>query len=267
MCYHEPVIFNAPKIMGILNVTPDSFSDGGLFTDAEKAVTHAIQMIDGGADIIDIGAESTGPDSENVTLEQELERLRPIIDALKAANLTQKALFSIDTYKAPVARFALENGFGMVNDVTALRGDSEMIKVLLEFKPYVVLMYSKDDTARTSKEAMEYVDVIESIKSFLDERTAMLIEAGFPKEKIILDPGMGAFISTIPDYSFEVINRLGELKSLGYPVLVGISRKSCLGGKLEERDPASVEWSLKAISNGADIIRIHNVKALKSRLS
>ena len=252
--------------MGVLNLTPDSFSDGGEFNAPEAAVTRIEEMIAQGADIIDIGGESTGPDSPNVSAEEELARIRPIIDTIAEKKLTDKVYFSIDTYKAPIAEYALEHGFQMVNDVTALRGDSDMIGLLLKYQPYIVLMYSKDDTPRTTKEAIEYDNVVASIKTFLLERVSVLAEAGFPEEKIILDPGMGAFISSIPDYSFEVINRLKELKSLGYPILVGISRKSCLGGKLEERDQPSVDWSLKALQNGASIIRIHNVELMGKEL-
>ncbi len=249
--------------MGILNLTPDSFSDGGEFNDPKLAIKRIEAMIAQGADIIDIGGESTGPGSTEVSAEDELARIKPIIDAIAEKKLTDRALFSIDTYKAHSAGYALEHGFKMVNDVTAMRGDPKMIDVLLRYEPYVVLMYSKDSTPRTTKEPMEYDDVIASIKTFLLERVSTLIEAGFSEDKIIVDPGMGAFISSISDYSFEVINRLEELKLLGYPILVGISRKSCLGGKTEDRDQPSVDWSLKALKNGASIIRIHNVELMK----
>ena len=258
--------FEHPLIMGILNTTPDSFSDGGKFSSPEKAWQGIQEIVLAGADIIDIGGESTGPGSQDVSAEEELRRVQPIIDRVSQEDLTKKVIFSIDTYKAPVAEYALEKGFTMVNDVTALRGDPDMMGMLLKYQPYVVLMYSKDDCPRTTREALEYDDVIATIKSFLIERAATLIAAGFPEEKIILDPGMGAFISSIPDYSFEVINRLKELTLLEFPILVGISRKSCLGGTLEERDRPSVEWSLKAIQNGADIIRIHDVSAMRKAL-
>ena len=250
--------------MGVLNLTPDSFSDGGHFNEAEKAIARIEEMIDQGADIIDIGGESTGPGSGEVSEQEELARIKAIVDTIAEMGLTSKAVFSIDTYKASIAEYALEHGFQMVNDVTALRADPKMIDVLVKYKPYAVLMYSKDPTARTTSDKMVYEDVVGTITDFLTEQTSELLEAGFPREKVIIDPGMGAFISSIPEYSFEVINRLEEIKKLEYPILVGISRKSCLGGKLEERDPASVKWSLKAIKNGASIIRIHNVKALKT---
>ena len=273
MAYNLNVL-KKPQIMGILNLTPDSFSDGGEFNAPNLAFQRIKEMIAQGAGIIDVGGESTGPGSPPVSPEEEMKRVQPVIDKIAEKNLTGKTLFSIDTYKAPVAEYALKKGFQMVNDVTALRaclpdrqGDSQMTDVLLKYAPYVVLMYSKDPTPRTTKEAVEYDDVIATIKSFLLERVATLIEAGFPEEKIIIDPGMGAFISSIPDYSFEVINRLKELTLLGYPILVGISRKSCLGGVLKERDRPSVEWSLKALRNGASIIRIHNVGLMKKAMA
>jgi len=259
--------FDETKIMGILNITPDSFSDGGQFNKPETALARIEEMIDEGVDIIDIGAESTGPGSSDVSADDEMDRLKPIIDALHNKQITNMSFFSIDTYKSSVAEYALANGFDMVNDVTALRGDPDMIGILLKYQPYIVLMYSKDDTPRTSKEDFEYDDVLKTIKVFLIERIATLLEAGFPEDKIIIDPGMGAFISSIPDYSFEVINRLKELKLLGYPILLGISRKSCLGGELSKRDKSSAEWSIKAIQNGADIIRIHNVKLFKEQFN
>jgi len=252
--------------MGVLNMTPDSFSDGGEFNAPKLATDRVEEMMAQGADIIDIGGESTGPGSEDISADEELKRVKPVIDYIAEEGLTDQCLFSIDTYKEPIAEYALEHGFQMVNDVTALRGDPDMIGVFLKYQPQVVLMYSKDSTPRTTKEEVEYDDVMASIKTFLTERIAVLVEAGFPEDNIIIDPGMGAFISSISGYSFEVINRLKELKLLGYPILVGISRKSCLGGKIEDRDQPSVEWSLKALENGASIIRIHNVELMNKAL-
>lgn len=254
------------RIMGILNLTPDSFSDGGRFNTLALAESRILQLIEQGADMIDVGGESTGPGAPEVSEAEELERVKPIIDLIFQKKWNEKIMFSIDTYKASVAEYALKNGFGMVNDVTALRADPEMLRVLIKYKPYVILMYSKDPTPRTTQEPREYEDVLVTIKTFLQERVNVLLEAGFPREKIILDPGMGTFVSAIPDYSFEIIGRLKEFESLGFPLLVGISRKSCLGGKLEDRDPASVEWSVKAIENGAKIIRIHEVGLMKKAL-
>jgi len=253
--------FPGPEIMGVLNVTPDSFSDGGVYN--LDPASRIAQLIEEGADIIDIGGESTGPGSKEVSSEEEMKRVKPVIDHIAENKLAEKVLFSIDTYKAPVAEYALEHGFKMVNDVTALRGDPGMIGVLLKYQPHVILMYSKDDTPRTTTESVEYDDVMASVKTFLVDRISQLAEAGFPEEKIIIDPGMGMFVSANPKYSFEIIERLDELKALSYPVCVGVSRKSFLGGKIEDREQLSVEWSLKALQNGASIIRIHNVALMK----
>jgi dihydropteroate synthase len=260
------VDFTEPKIMGVVNVTPDSFSDGDAFykeADAEKQIQ---KLIKDGADIIDIGGESTGPKSPDVSLEDEMKRVKPVIDFIVKNKLYKKAQFSIDTYKAPIAKYALENEFTMVNDVTALRGDPGMIDVLVEHQPKVILMYSKDPTPRTTTDNTQYADIVATIKSFLIGQIVALLDAGFPEENIILDPGMGMFVSSDPKYSFEIIDRLPELKQMGYPVCIGISRKSFLGGKLKEREEPSAEWSVRAIKNGADIIRTHNVALLKTSI-
>ncbi len=258
--------FDKPKIMGVLNVTPDSFSDGGQHFHIGDAALRIQEMIKEGVDIIDVGAESTGPGSSDVSLNEELKRLAPLMNLIDDQELWRETVFSIDTYKADVAEFALKSGFQMVNDVTALRGDPKMLSVLVNYQPYVVLMYSKDSTPRTTKEWLIYDDVIASIKAFLVERASALIQAGFPEEKIIIDPGMGMFVSANPKYSFEIIDRLDELKTLGYPVMIGVSRKSFLGGEVSDRDELSAEWSLKAIKNGASIARIHHVKLLAEQI-
>lgn len=256
-----------PKIMGILNATPDSFSDGGKFNQLRWATERIQEMVAQGAGIIDLGGEATGPSSPDVSSKRELERITPIVDWVSKSGLSKKnILFSIDTYKAPVAEYALAHGFNLVNDVTAMRGDSRMLSVVLKYQPYVVLMYAKDPSPRTSLEMVEYDDAVLHIKNFLQERAQWLMDQGFPKEKIILDPGMGLFISANPKYSFEVVERLGELKVLGFAILVGLSRKGFLGGKVESRDPSTVEWSLKALKNGADIVRVHNVALMKENL-
>jgi len=252
--------------MGVVNVTPDSFSDGDSFYKEADAEKHIQKLIKDGADIIDIGGESTGPKSQDVSMEEEMRRVKPIIDFVAKNKLYKKAKFSIDTYKAPIARYALENGFTIVNDVTALRGDQSMVDVLMEYQPLVILMYSKDSTPRTTSEKVEYKDVAASVKSFLIEKILMLVDAGFPEENIIVDPGMGMFVSADPKYSFELIDRLPEIKQLGYPICVGVSRKSFLGGKVSERDKISANWSIKALKNGADIIRMHNVALLKKSM-
>lgn len=258
--------FFDPKIMGILNVTPDSFSDGGQYFSFSDAALQIQELIKEGADIIDVGGESTGPGSADVALDEELRRVARLIELIDEQEIWRKVDFSIDTYKSEVAELALKSGFKIVNDVTSFRGDPEMLKVLVNYQPYVVLMYSKDDSPRTTTEKVDYDDVIASIKTFFTERISTLVQVGFPEEKIIIDPGMGMFVSADPKYSFEIIERLDELKSLGCPILVGVSRKSFLGGEVGERDQDSVKWSLKAVQKGASIVRMHNVKAMKEAL-
>lgn len=251
------------QIMGILNVTPDSFSDGGEFEGVERAVARAREMVEEGATIIDIGGESTGPGSLDVKLEEELERVIPVVRAVSEA--LPEVLISVDTWKAEVARQAIEAGAGMVNDVTALRGDSGMARVVAEARVPVILMYSKDATARTSKKAVEYEDVMATVIEFLKERVAAAEAGGVTRAQIILDPGMGAFVSTFPKYSLEILERLNELVSLDYPVLVGASRKSFIreiwgGEKPEDRLEGSLEAAKMAAQNGASILRVHDVK-------
>lgn len=252
--------------MGVLNVTPDSFSDGGTYLAAKDAIARIYEMIEEGADIIDVGAESTRPDSFAVSRDEELKRLKPIIEYIAETRLYEKIDFSIDTYKADVAAYALDHGFKIVNDVTALRGDSMMSDMLAFRKPFVALMYSKDACAQTTRRLVEYKDVVGHIKNFLRERIDFLTAKGFPRENITVDPGTGLFISSYPDYSFQIIDRLLEFKELGCPILIGISRKTFLGETPEYRDHASVAWSREAIYKGASIVRVHNVKMMHAVL-
>lgn len=253
-----------PTIMGILNLTPDSFSDGGIYNTAKMALKRAKQLEQEGADIIDIGGESTGPGSKNVSLKEELNRIIPI---LKKIRKHTKLKVSIDTYKAEVARIALEEGADMINDVTALRQDPELPKIITKYRCPIVLMYSKDTTPRTTVKKIHYKDVIKIIKSFLKKRISYARKHGISKENIIIDPGMGQFISSIPKYSFEIIARLKDLKKLNFPILIGISRKSFLGGALGTRDEKSALLSTIAYLNGASIIRTHDVKTTKRCLT
>ncbi|MBI5411666.1 dihydropteroate synthase [Candidatus Peregrinibacteria bacterium] len=260
--------FSSPKIMGIVNVTPDSFSDGTLeqvtsyhsvMSSWSKDKLRVTSLIQKGAEIIDIGGESTGPDSKDVSLEEEMERVKPVVDWVGTQNFASLPIFSIDTYKADVADYALSHGFAIVNDVTALRGDLGMIEVLMKHQPYVILMYSKDSTPRTTREDVQYDDVIGAIRGFLAVRIDKLLHAGFPRDRILIDPGMGMFVSADPKYSFEIVDRLDELKALGYPICVGPSRKSFLGGELKNRDARSWEVARQAIQNGASIVRMHTI--------
>lgn len=250
-------------IMGILNVTPDSFSDGGQFMGVKRAVARARAMEREGADIIDIGGESTGPESKTVGVSEEYERVIPVVAALRKR---ARCAISVDTYKSEIAMSALKQGADMINDVTALRGDPKMGAVVARYKCPVVLMYAKDARARTTIKKKRHTDVVKTISAFWKKRIAYAREQGIKKSKIILDPGMGHFVSALPRYSFEIIARLPELTRLGYPVLIGISRKSFLGGELNARDDHGLPLQAIAALNGARILRTHAVKPLRNFL-
>ena len=247
-----------PAIMGIINLTPDSFSDGGKLTTPKKILAQAQKLITQGATILDLGAESSGPNSVNVSLTEELNRLQPALNIFQTNKIFDQVKVSIDTYKAEVADFALKAGAHIINDITGLRGSPNMAAVIAKHQAKVIIMYSKDPTARTTKTETIYKDIIQTITTFLKQQTDYAINQGIKSENIIIDPGMGAFLSTIPKYSFEVLKRLAELKQLGYPILVGTSRKSFLGGKIQDRDLPSLIADTIALYNGADIIRTHN---------
>lgn len=253
-----------PRIMGILNVTPDSFSDGGDLGTVEMAVQRAKEMARNGADILDIGGESTRPNSVEVLVEEELRRVIPVIKAVR--KVVPKVWISVDTWKAEVAQASVAAGADMINDVTALRGDSNMVRVAEKEGVPICLMYSKDQTARTTLASTEYKDVMVTIKDFLRER---IVAAG--KAQVIVDPGMGAFVSTNSEYSYEILERLKELTELGCPILVGTSRKSFLTSRFGNKPPkerleGSLITSLMAAINGAHILRGHDVKELRDVL-
>ncbi len=250
--------------MGILNLTPDSFSDGGCFNDLNKSLKRVKEMEDQGVDIIDIGGESTGPNSKNVSLDEELFRVIPVLKEIR--KITDKPI-SIDTYKSEVARQALTLGADMINDVTALRGDKNMANVAAKFKCPVILMYSKDNSPRTTIKKKKYKDVIFTIKKFFEDRIKYAKKNGIAEKNIIIDPGLGQFISALPKYSFEIIARLNELKTLNKKIALGISRKSFLGGVMEDRDEKSCILSAIAAINGASILRTHNIKGTKQCLN
>lgn len=245
---------NRPLIMGILNLTPDSFSDGGNYNTVKKAVQKVKEMEQKGVDIIDIGGESSGPNSKDVSLKEELNRVTPVLKAIR--KITQLPI-SVDTYKSEVARKALEEGANVINDITALRGDSKMATVIAKYKCPVILMYSKDKTARTTRQEKNYKDVVKTIEEFLEKRIQYAKKQRISYKQIILDPGMGHFVSAISKYSYEIIARLGELKKLGYPILLGLSRKSFLGGTIEQRETKAEALEQIAFLNGANIFRKH----------
>lgn len=253
-------------IMGILNVTPDSFSDGGKFQTIDDAIDHAKQMVADGANIIDIGGESTRPGALKVGFSEEIKRVLPIIEKL-ANELTVP--LSIDTYKSPVAEKAIAAGVSLVNDITALQGDRRMANVISDHDVSVCLMHMKGNP-QTMQIKPDYNDIIKEITSFLKERAEFAIFNDIKKDHIIVDPGIGFGKRTgrgVED-NCKIINRLNDLKTLGYPLLVGASRKTFLGNVCADTKPLPpddrLEGSLAAACLasvfGADIVRVHDVK-------
>lgn len=253
------------QIIGILNTTPDSYYDGGRFDSVQLALQQAQTMLREGADIIEVGGESTGPGSKDISVEEELERVLPVITAIKKKFPDAKV--AIDTYRSQVAQAALNVGVCMVNDVTAGRWDSDMFVVLKNSDCSLVLLYSKDPTPRTTMKDTQYNDVIATIKIFLQERKQAAMESGISEDRIILDPGMGHFVSSDPQYSFEIIARLREFAELGSPILLSPSRKSFLAGSDDlppaDRLPGTVASSAVAVLNGAKFVRTHDVEEVR----
>jgi dihydropteroate synthase len=250
--------FSRPSVMGVLNVTPDSFSDGGINLEPEHAVASARQMIADGAAIVDVGGESSRPGARPVSADEELRRVLPVLEAV-AGELP----VSIDTAKADVARRALELGVELVNDVTALRGDPRMADAVADSGAYVCLMHMLGEP-RTMQQDPRYDDVVADVNAFLEERLAHAVHAGIAEERICLDPGIG-FGKTV-EHNFELIRRLDELVALGRPIIVGFSRKSSLGrilGDAEARTgplSASIAAAVAAYERGATILRVHDVR-------
>jgi dihydropteroate synthase len=250
--------FPRPSVMGVVNVTPDSFSDGGVNFSAADAVATARRMADEGAAIVDIGGESTRPGSEGVTLDEELRRVVPVLEVLQG-----EVPVSIDTAKAEVARRAIELGAELVNDVTALRGDPDLAEVVAASEAYVCLMHMQGEP-RTMQLHPTYDDVAGEVAAFLEQRLQFAVDAGIPEERICLDPGFG-FGKTV-EQNFELLGRLGEIVSLGRPVLVGVSRKRSLGRILGDPEAttgplsASIAAAVEAYERGATIFRVHDVR-------
>jgi dihydropteroate synthase len=249
--------FQRPSVMGILNVTPDSFSDGGLNLDPEHAVAAARRMLAEGAALIDVGGESTRPGAAPVSLEEELRRVVPVLERLDGTP------FSVDTSKAEVARRAIELGALMVNDVTALRGDPRMVEVVAASEAYLCLMHMLGEP-RTMQSDPRYEDVASEVAAFLEKRLRLAVESGVPEERICLDPGIG-FGKTLA-HNLELVRRLDVLLALGRPVMIGFSRKRSLGRLLGDREAtrgttaASVGAALAAFERGASLFRVHDVR-------
>ena len=250
---------NYPLIMGILNVTPDSFSDGGRYLDTGAAVEHARAMLMNGAHIIDMGAESSRPGSEPVPPKEQLRRLLPV---LKLFRKKSNAPVSVDTWSADVAEACLSEGATTINDITAVRGDKRMMAVLKKSTCDIVLMHMPG-TPKTMQKRAHYTNVMATLNRFFNERIAACLDAGIDAKRLIIDPGVG--FGKTADHNFEIIRHVGELRVFGLPVLLGLSRKKFLGtltneAKPEGRVTASIVAGLYAVNNGADILRVHDVK-------
>jgi len=245
-------------IMGILNVTPDSFSDGGRFLAHDRAKNRALEMEENGADIIDIGGESTRPGADKVELEVELDRTIPVIEEIRKET---DIPISIDTYKSEVAERAIDAGADMVNDISALRFDPDLGRLAGEWDVPVVLMHMQGDP-KTMQKNPTYDDVIRDIKDFLEKRINKAVELGVSRDKIVIDPGIG-FGKKLED-NYEILRRLDEFGSLGCPLLLGTSRKSFIGDTLnlatDERVEGTIASNVVGVLKGAGILRVHDVR-------
>lgn len=252
------------KLMGVVNVTPDSFSDGGLYLDPARAIAHGEELAAAGAAILDVGGESTRPGAEEVALDEELRRVVPVIEGLTGSD----AQISIDTSKAAVAEAALDAGATIVNDVTALRGDAKMAALCAERGATVVLMHMLGSPP-TMQENPVYEDVVDEVKSFLVERVEAAIATGIEEQRIWLDPGIG--FGKTAEHNMELLRRLSELRDLGRPLVVGTSRKGFIGkvdgSVASERLGGTIASSVLAAAEGADVLRLHDVAEVGQALA
>jgi dihydropteroate synthase len=277
------------RLMGVLNVTPDSFSDGGLFLDAQAAVQHGLELVEQGADILDIGGESTRPGAEPVEVEEEKRRAIPVIEALAAAtrSLPEPPQLSIDTSKAAVARAALAAGATLVNDVSALRADPDMASVVASSDADCCLMHMLGEPRTMQRVGgPRYKDVVDDVRAFLEERLSFAVREGISEQRIVLDPGIG--FGKTAAHNLELLRRLEEIVAVGRPVLVGTSRKSFLGVVLSaktgalraraggvvagplpvaERLPGTIATNVMAYERGASVFRVHDVAPVADALA
>lgn len=249
-----------PLIMGILNVTPDSFSDGGKYNNSQKAIDRASKMEDEGADIIDIGGESTRPGAEQVDIEEELNRVIPVIEGVRQ---NSNIIISIDTYKSVVADKAISAGANIINDVSGLRFDNNMAHIASEAKVPIIVMHMLGNPQNMQNDPF-YSNLMEELITFFQERIDVLISNGVTTKNIILDPGIG-FGKTV-EHNFTIIRELNRIVDLGFPVLIGPSRKSFIGNTLnlppEDRIEGTAAAVTAAIMNGSRIVRVHDVKEM-----
>ena len=248
--------------MGILNVTPDSFSDGGLFSSQGKAIEHGWRMADEGADIIDIGGESTRPGSASVPVSIELKRVIPVIEGLVKKT---KIPISIDTKKSRVARLAVDAGVEIINDITALNGDKDMVKTVKETHVAAILMHMRGKPGNMQKGNLDYDNLMGEIVCYLKKSSDKALKAGVKRDCMVIDPGIG-FGKTSED-NYKIIRNLSELKALGMPIMIGTSRKSFIGkitgDKPSDRMEGNAATVAAAIMNGCHIVRVHDVAAMK----
>lgn len=256
---------DSTKIMGIINVTPDSFSDGNKFIDTEKAAQQALRMIEEGADIIDVGGESTRPGAKAVTADEELRRVIPVIKAIREKS---DIPISIDTSKAIVARAAIEAGANIVNDISALNADQEMTAVLKEHRDVPIILMHMQGTPETMQNKPHYEDVIDEIMNFFDERINFCVVSGISIDRIIIDPGIG--FGKRQEDNLMILKKIREFRSFGVPVLLGASRKSFLNkiipSNADERINGSLATTAIAHSNFIEMVRVHDVKEHKQLL-
>ncbi|MFQ5760949.1 MAG: dihydropteroate synthase [Acidiferrobacterales bacterium] len=259
-CGGRSVDLGRVAVMGVLNLTPDSFSDGGLFMSRDQAVSHALKMANEGADIIDVGGESTRPGAQTTSVQEELDRVLPVIEALRRE---LEIPISIDTSKPQVMREAVSAGAGLINDVRALREDNALTTAAALDVP-VCLMHMQGEP-RSMQTNPIYEDVVVEVRDFLSTRRQACLDAGIDEKKILIDPGFG-FGKNL-EHNLELLRNLSELKSVGAPVLVGLSRKSMIGKAIglpvDKRLHASVALAILAVRNGANIIRLHDVAATR----
>jgi dihydropteroate synthase len=257
----------APVIMGIVNVTPDSFSDGGLFLDADAAVEHGRRLVAEGAAILDVGGESTRPGADPVPEDEERRRVIPVVERLAADGGDVR--LSIDTTKAPVARAAIDAGASIVNDVSAFRFDPELAALVAESRTDCCLMHMLGEP-RTMQVDPRYDDVVSEVKAFLADRAAFAVAEGIAEDRILLDPGIG-FGKTV-EHNLELLDRLGDIVALGFPVVLGTSRKAFLGRLVGREDPhervsATVATNVLGLERGATVFRVHDVAATADALT
>ena len=251
-------------IMGIMNTTPDSFSDGGKYNSANKAIDRAYDLLDNGADIIDIGGESSRPGAKPVSAAEEIKRISPLL--IELAKNTDSTI-SIDTYKSSTAIYALDNGAHLINDISGMTHDKKMVNIISRYKVPIVIMHMKG-TPKTMQQNPTYDNIINEISDFLVKQANIAINAGVSNEKIIIDPGIG-FGKTLND-NYKIIAKLKQISKLGFPVLVGPSRKSFIGETLDESIDERLEGSIVSAAlcykNGAKIVRVHDVEQTKKSL-